>query len=76
MKTETVFQNNKNTVTAKKVGEYIELSDLYSDAPIRLTQSEYKNADLVKHVIAMEFEFFGHLANFEDEFNSDGLYGA
>ncbi|AFC21247.1 hypothetical protein GAP31_066 [Cronobacter phage vB_CsaM_GAP31] len=54
----------------------MELSDLYSDAPIRLSPAEYKNADLVKHVVAMEFEFFEYLASFEDDFNSDGLYGA
>lgn len=71
-----IFENKKNTVIAQKVGEWIELSDLYSDAPIRLSAAEYQNTDLVKHVVAMEFEFFEYLAHFEDDFNSDGLYGA
>lgn len=73
---QVIFDNKKNTVTAQKVGEYIELTDLYTDAPIRLSPAEYKNADLVKHVVAMEFEFFEYLASFEDDFNNDGLYGA
>ncbi len=71
-----IFENKKNTVIAQKVGEWIELSDLYSDAPIRLSTAEYQNTDLVKHVVAMEFEFFEYLAPFDDDFNSDGLYGA
>ncbi|HDR2377256.1 TPA: hypothetical protein QCH88_004517 [Enterobacter asburiae] len=71
-----IFDNKKNTVTAQKVGEYIELTDLYSDAPIRLSPAEYRDKELLKHVVAMEFEFFEYLADFDDDFNSDGLYGA
>lgn len=75
MKT-VIFNNKKNTVTAQKVGEYIELTDLYSDATIRLSPAEYANTDLVKHTVAMEFEFFEYLSFFQDDFDGDGLYGA
>lgn len=71
-----IFDNKKNTVTAEKVGDYIELTDLYCDAPIRLTPAEYQNSEMVKYLVAMEFEFFEYLAHFEDDYNSDGLYGA
>lgn len=71
-----IFDNKKNTVTAQAVGDYIELTDLYCDAPIRLTPAEYRNSEMVKYLVAMEFEFFEYLAHFEDDYNSDGLYGA
>ncbi|QXL90391.1 hypothetical protein [Salmonella phage NINP13076] len=70
-----IFDNKKNTVTAEKVGEYIELTDLYSDAPIRLSPAEYRDKELLKHVVAMEFEGFSYLFPFPDDFDHDGLYG-